>query len=202
MKYPVNTCYACLKKTDTPLFCHLCKLFQKTKALYFDIFPPKSFDLNTKDLKEKFFSIQKKIHPDTFKGDLKKEAQVASSFINEAYDTLKDPVKRGFYLINSKKEKKISKTFLNKIFQMKMSVQMNSLEENKELKRKTEKEIDEKIFLLKNLFLKKKSEKEIEENLYEVKYLKKLLDLCKSKIEEAEIKQTVSDIFQDIKKDV
>ena len=70
---------------------------------YFEIFNlPEQFDTNLKTLHERFSEIQKSVHPDRFASATKLEQQqslLKSTKINEAYQTLKQPLLRAKYLI-------------------------------------------------------------------------------------------------------
>lgn len=75
---------------------------------YFSLFNlPKSFDLDDKvqreQLREHYRELQKSVHPDRFvngSGQEKRLSLQRTSYLNEAYNTLKDPLKRGLYLLS------------------------------------------------------------------------------------------------------
>ncbi|XP_043225932.1 co-chaperone protein HscB homolog [Amphibalanus amphitrite] len=70
---------------------------------FFQLFSlSRKFDLNSTELTKQFRILQNKWHPDKFVGRAKDEQELAareSSFINQAYRTLKDPLKRSLYLL-------------------------------------------------------------------------------------------------------
>ncbi len=70
---------------------------------YFSLFDlPQQFELNTVDLAERYRHLQRRAHPDKFAGASAQEQRVAvqfSAFINEAFDTLKQPLTRALYLL-------------------------------------------------------------------------------------------------------
>lgn len=76
---------------------------QQFKPNYFDLFEiPESFDLDTDLLSEKYHKKQTEVHPDNFAGAEEKEKMRAvqlTSYLNEAYSTLKSPLKRAAYLL-------------------------------------------------------------------------------------------------------
>lgn len=70
---------------------------------YFELFSlPVEFDLDTGELGERYRALQAETHPDRFASS---EAQAqrlsvqGATHVNEAYETLKDPLQRGFYML-------------------------------------------------------------------------------------------------------
>jgi molecular chaperone HscB len=72
-------------------------------ADYFAVFDlPRSFDLNLPDLEKRYFAAQRRVHPDRLVGKSAAERQQAiaqSMLVNEAYETLKDPLKRARHML-------------------------------------------------------------------------------------------------------
>lgn len=70
---------------------------------FFDIYEIEpSFSISEDKLKKKYLVLQKKFHPDRFAhsdNDQQKAALVNSSLINDAYQVLKDDIKRAKYLL-------------------------------------------------------------------------------------------------------
>lgn len=63
---------------------------------YFDLLDlPRRFDLSAEVLEEKYLSKQQQLHPDVAGAQSTKEA----SLVSQAYEVLKDPVQRSFYLL-------------------------------------------------------------------------------------------------------
>ena len=61
-----------------------------------------SFAIDQDDLEKSYISLSKKWHPDTLTTTSTREKLAASqktALINEAYETVKDPVKRGYHLL-------------------------------------------------------------------------------------------------------
>lgn len=66
----------------------------------FNITP--NLDLNFNDLEEKYLELQLQFHPDLFinqSQDQKEKAKILSSNINNAYEVLKDPLKRAIHFL-------------------------------------------------------------------------------------------------------
>ena len=70
---------------------------------YFEIFSlEEKFTINVDQLAERFQTIQKSIHPDRFTHASSQEKSIAvkkSTAVNDAYQTLKNPIKRAEYLL-------------------------------------------------------------------------------------------------------
>ncbi|OBZ87655.1 Iron-sulfur cluster co-chaperone protein HscB, mitochondrial [Choanephora cucurbitarum] len=61
-----------------------------------------SFNIDLKALKKRFLILQQKAHPDSYSQAAKQEldyAQLQSSIINKAYNTLKNPLSRAQYIL-------------------------------------------------------------------------------------------------------
>jgi molecular chaperone HscB len=64
---------------------------------------PRSFDLDADRLDHSYFDAQRQLHPDRFATRTPRErtfSQLQAVSLNEAYETLKDPVSRAEYLIS------------------------------------------------------------------------------------------------------
>ncbi|MEM9243906.1 MAG: Fe-S protein assembly co-chaperone HscB [Pseudomonadota bacterium] len=74
-----------------------------SKPDYFNLLNlPVSFQVDVKNLERHYHLLQQQIHPDRFAQASESERRVAvqySSLINDAYDTLKQPLKRALYLL-------------------------------------------------------------------------------------------------------
>ncbi len=76
---------------------------QQINQNYFQLFDlSESFDLDLGKLSEKYHARQVEVHPDKFSGATEKDklrAVQLTSYLNEAYSTLKAPIKRAAYLL-------------------------------------------------------------------------------------------------------
>ena len=76
---------------------------QQINQNYFQLFDlSESFDLDLVKLSEKYHARQVEVHPDKFSGATEKNklrAVQLTSYLNEAYSTLKSPIKRAAYLL-------------------------------------------------------------------------------------------------------
>ncbi|KXS09187.1 Co-chaperone Hsc20 [Gonapodya prolifera JEL478] len=62
-----------------------------------------TFDVNPRQIRHVFLRLQQDVHPDNFAAKSERElrlSEVQSSFINKAYQTLKDPLPRALYLLS------------------------------------------------------------------------------------------------------
>ena len=70
---------------------------------YFEIFnAPLSYDINLKKVGDIYLELQKKVHPDRYANASDQEKRIAmqqTSLINQAFQTLKDPVSRAQYML-------------------------------------------------------------------------------------------------------
>ena len=62
---------------------------------------PRGFELDAEDLERRYLALASKVHPDRFANaevSQRRRAMEASAAVNEAYRTLRDPVRRAEYL--------------------------------------------------------------------------------------------------------
>jgi len=73
---------------------------------YFQLFNiPESFEIDIKMLSDTFRELQRNVHPDKFASSSDQERRLAmqrATQVNEAFQTLKNPLKRGQYLLSLK----------------------------------------------------------------------------------------------------
>ncbi len=85
-------------------FCHACGKVQPPAPVdYFRFFGmPRKLNLNITRLEREFYELSRKLHPDLNARADKREQEWSleqSSLLNDAYRTLKDPIKRTQYLL-------------------------------------------------------------------------------------------------------
>jgi molecular chaperone HscB len=85
-------------------FCSACgKVQPAVPADYFTFFGfPRKLDLDTSVLEKEFYALSRRLHPDVFAQANPQELEWSleqSSQLNDAYRTLKDPIKRTEYLL-------------------------------------------------------------------------------------------------------
>lgn len=85
-------------------FCSACGKVQPPVPVdYFTFFGfPRKLNLDTAELEKEFYALSRRLHPDVFgqAGDMERAWSLEqSSMLNDAYRTLKDPIKRTEYLL-------------------------------------------------------------------------------------------------------
>lgn len=70
---------------------------------YFSLYSlPRDFEVNLKELKSRYLDLQQQYHPDRFASASESEQRQAvqrTAYLNQAYETLKSPLKRAIYLL-------------------------------------------------------------------------------------------------------
>lgn len=105
-------CWKCgiERKKISELFCNECKIIQEPENAqnYFKLLQiDETFDLNSKELQNKYRKMQTLLHPDKFSNRSIEEKRISedySSLVNKAYDILQSPLKRAVHLLNLKGE--------------------------------------------------------------------------------------------------
>jgi molecular chaperone HscB len=98
-----SSCWSC-GTMRAEHFCHACGKVQPPVPVdYFTFFGlPRKLDLNIGGLEKEFYVLSRKLHPDVYSGADPREQEWSleqSSQLNDAYRTLKDPIKRTEYLL-------------------------------------------------------------------------------------------------------
>ena len=94
---------------------------------------PRGLNLSLDDLQKRFYALSRELHPDRFMQKPEAERQRAldmSSALNDAYRTLKDPVKRAQYLlglegfdIGEQRSKDVPPELLEEVFELNMALE-------------------------------------------------------------------------------
>ncbi|MBZ5598940.1 MAG: Fe-S protein assembly co-chaperone HscB [Acidobacteriia bacterium] len=98
-----STCWSCGTMRAVH-FCSACgKVQPPVPADYFTFFAlPRKLSLDTALLEREFYVLSRKLHPDVYAQSQPQEQEWSmeqSSLLNDAYRTLKDPIKRTEYLL-------------------------------------------------------------------------------------------------------
>jgi molecular chaperone HscB len=128
-----TTCAYCEAPTANGHFCPQCKRIQPVAAGtdYFAFLSlPKKLRIDGAALEQQFYGLSRQFHPDYFMNATGEEQQASldrSSMLNEAYRTLRDPVKRVKYLLEfegyKEAEKKAPPDLLEEVFELNMQVE-------------------------------------------------------------------------------
>jgi len=101
---------------------------------FYEIFGlPRSLNLALDDLQQRFYQLSRELHPDRFMRKPEAERQRAldmSSALNDAYRTLKDPIRRAEYLlslegfdIGEQRSKDVPPELLEEVFELNMALE-------------------------------------------------------------------------------
>lgn len=101
---------------------------------YFELLGlPTHLAIDTEDLQRRFYDLSRKFHPDKFARKSEAERQVSldtSSLLNDAYRTLRDPVKRAEYVlkqqgfdIGEQRSKDVPPELLEEVFELNMALE-------------------------------------------------------------------------------
>lgn len=99
-----GTCWSC-GTMRAEHFCNACgKLQPPAPTDYFTFFGlPRKLNLDTAQLEREFYALSRKLHPDLYARADPREREWSleqSSLLNDAYRTLKNPIKRTEYLLH------------------------------------------------------------------------------------------------------
>jgi molecular chaperone HscB len=101
-------CWSCKGPVEaTALFCPTCKAVQPPRSVdhFTRLGLPVSFAVDAAELDRRYFAAQRQLHPDRFATKTPRERAISQSQavgLNEAYETLKDPLARATYLLGLK----------------------------------------------------------------------------------------------------
>jgi len=101
----LRSCWACAAAVDARvLFCHACGAVQGPGNLdhYARLGLAVTFDIDQDRLEQQYLGFQRVLHPDRFVGKPPRhrvQAEAQSASLNQAYETLKDPLRRAAYLL-------------------------------------------------------------------------------------------------------
>lgn len=126
-------CAYCGSETGGEHFCPACEKIQPIArgTDYFTFFGlPRKLNLDESSLEKTFYSLSRRFHPDYFMNASERERQASverSSLLNDAYRTLRDPVRRVEYLLSlegyKEAEKKAPPDLLEEVFELNMQIE-------------------------------------------------------------------------------
>ncbi|MFB3894616.1 MAG: Fe-S protein assembly co-chaperone HscB [Phycisphaerae bacterium] len=100
-----SKCSHCDKPMSAPLVCDFCHSLNPAGLMtdYFALMGlPRRFDLDEDVLRQKFFALNRHVHPDKHEDESPEVRQLSlamSAAVNDAFRTLKDPATRAGYLL-------------------------------------------------------------------------------------------------------
>jgi len=130
-----NHCWQCSAPVSESLFCRSCKSLQQPSRDYYRVLglPHRRLNLDPDDLQRRFYELSRLLHPDLFirKPELERQYSLdATSILNDAYRTLRDPVKRGQYVlaqegfdIGEQRSNDVPPELLEEVFELNMALE-------------------------------------------------------------------------------
>jgi molecular chaperone HscB len=146
---PTAKCSSCSSPLRAAeLFCSGCGRIQPLSAEvnYFDVFAlPRKLKLDIAALEREFYRLSRRLHPDVYARASEQEQEWSlanSSLLNDAYRTLKDPIRRTEYLLKiegiaspdeggAKKEDRVPADLLEEVFELNM--QLDEMRMNRQM---------------------------------------------------------------------
>jgi molecular chaperone HscB len=127
-------CWQCGHSEGHSLFCTSCHALQEPASDYYGLLGlPRKLSLTQEELQGRFYELSRHLHPDLFtrKSETEKRyALEASSILNDAYRTLRDPVKRANYVlkqegfdIGEQRSKDVPPELLEEVFELNMALE-------------------------------------------------------------------------------
>jgi molecular chaperone HscB len=119
---------------EAALFCAECNSLQPPPTDYYDLLGfERKLKISSAQLQQRFYELSRRLHPDLFMRKSETERQYsldASSILNDAYRTLRDPVKRAQYLlsqqgfdIGEQRSKDVPPELLEEVFELNMALE-------------------------------------------------------------------------------
>lgn len=127
-------CWHCGQQEGHSLFCTSCHALQEPESDYYALLGfPRKLSLSSDELQSRFYELSRNLHPDLFTRKPERERQYAleaSSILNDAYRTLRDPVKRANYVlkregfdIGEQRSKDVPPELLEEVFELNMALE-------------------------------------------------------------------------------
>jgi len=127
-------CWQCSHEEGYSLFCTSCHALQEPISDYYALLGlERKLAISPDKLQQQFYEMSRHLHPDLFtrKPEREKEyALEASSTLNDAYRTLRDPVKRANYVlkqegfdIGEQRSKDVPPELLEEVFELNMALE-------------------------------------------------------------------------------
>jgi molecular chaperone HscB len=129
-----QSCWQCGQPVSAGLFCPSCNSLQPPPRDYFALLGiDRKLTLSEGDLQRRFYELSRLLHPDRFMRKPEAERQYsleASSILNDAYRTLRDPVKRAEYVLTEEgfdvaeqRSKDVPPELLEEVFELNMALE-------------------------------------------------------------------------------
>ncbi len=129
----LHDCWHCGAKDAASLFCRYCNTIQAPTPDYYEFFDlPRRLGLDSEDLKNRFYTLSRLLHPDRYTRRSEQEKRFsleASSILNDAYRVLKDPIQRAEYVlrqegfpVGDQRNRDVPPELLEEVFELNMAL--------------------------------------------------------------------------------
>ncbi len=129
----LHDCWHCGAKDAASLFCRYCNTIQAPTPDYYEFFDlPRCLALDSEDLKNRFYTLSRLLHPDRYTRRSEQERRFsleASSILNDAYRVLRDPIQRAEYVlrqegfpVGDQRNKDVPPELLEEVFELNMAL--------------------------------------------------------------------------------
>lgn len=128
-----RNCWKCGQPAGGSLFCTHCETLQEPPREYYTLLGlERRLKISNDELQQRFYDLSRQLHPDRFMRQPERERQYsldASSLLNDAYRTLKDPVTRAQYVLSQEgfeveqRSKDVPPELLEEVFDLNMSLE-------------------------------------------------------------------------------
>lgn len=129
----ISSCWQCGQPAGE-LFCPACGALQKPSREFYAFFGMEEvLSLDLQELQRRFYDLSRKLHPDRYgrKPAAEREySEEATSVLNDAYRTLRDPLKRAEYVlarhgmdIGEQRSKNVPPELLEEVFELNMALE-------------------------------------------------------------------------------
>lgn len=129
----LHDCWHCGAKDAASLFCRYCNTIQAPTPDYYEFFDlPRRLALSPEDLKNRFYTLSRLLHPDRYTRRSEQERRFsleASSILNDAYRVLKDPIQRAEYVLRQEgfpvgelRNRDVPPELLEEVFELNMAL--------------------------------------------------------------------------------
>jgi molecular chaperone HscB len=131
----ISTCWHCSAPISESLFCRSCKSLQEPSRDYYRLLglEGRRLNIDLDQLQRRFYELSRQLHPDHFmlKSEREKQhSEDATSVLNDAYRTLKDPIKRAQYVlaqegfdIGEQRSSDVPPELLEEVFELNMALE-------------------------------------------------------------------------------
>ncbi len=127
-------CWKCGHNEGHSLFCTSCHVLQEPASDYYGLLGmDRRLNIADDELQPRFYEMSRRLHPDLFTRKSERERQYsleAAAILNDAYRTLRDPVKRANYVlkqegfdIGEQRSKDVPPELLEEVFELNMALE-------------------------------------------------------------------------------